>query len=94
MTSTDGLTKTFMEKVEKDRAWATLETREKKVAKAVMVPLIVSHDGAVHRDAIRRWKAFAQNIKGDSVRMAQNLHRFNVVIVGKFFNKGSWVSEV
>ena len=26
--------------------------------------------------------------------MAQNVLRYNVVIVGKFFNKGSWVSEV
>ena len=25
--------------------------------------------------------------------MAQSVLRFNVVIVGKFFNKGSWVSE-
>ena len=25
--------------------------------------------------------------------MAQNVLRYNVVIVGKFFNKGSWVSE-
>ena len=29
----------------------------------------------------------------DWVRMAQNVLRYNVVIVGKFFNKGSWVSE-
>ena len=26
------------------------------------------------------------------MRMAQNIIRYNVVIVGKFFNKGSWVS--
>ena len=26
----------------------------------------------------------------DWVRMAQNVLRYNVVIVGKFFNKGSW----
>ena len=25
--------------------------------------------------------------------MAQNVLRYNVVIVGRFFNKGSWVSE-
>ena len=25
--------------------------------------------------------------------MAQNILRYNVVIVGKFFNKGSWMSE-
>ena len=29
----------------------------------------------------------------DWVRMAQNVLRYNVVIVGKFFNKGSLVSE-
>ena len=29
----------------------------------------------------------------DWVRMTQNVLRYNVVIVGKFFNKGSWVSE-
>ena len=73
--------------------WTTQETREKKVAMAVMVPLIVSHDGAVHKDSIRRWKNFAPDIKIDWVRMAQSILRYNVVIVGKFFNKGSWVSE-
>ena len=93
VTSTDKLNEAFNEKDEKYREWATSDTREKKVAKAVMVPLIVSHDGAVHRDSIRRWKDFAPDIKADWVRMAQEVLRFNVVIVGKFFNKGSWVSE-
>ena len=60
---------------------------------AVMVPLSISNDGAVHRDTIRRWKSFAPDIKVDWVRMAQNVLRFNDVIVGKFFNKGSWSSE-
>ena len=64
-----------------------------KNAKVVMVPLIVSHDGAVHRDTVRRWKDFAPDIQVDWVRMAQNVLRYNVVIVGRFFNKGSWVSE-
>ena len=58
-----------------------------------MVPLIISHDGAVHRDSVRRWKDFAKDINVDWVRMAQNVPRYNVVIVGKFFNKGSWCSE-
>ena len=57
------------------------------------MPLIISHDGAVHRDSVKRWKNFAADIKVDWVRMAQNVLRYNVVIVGKFFNKGSWVSE-
>ena len=58
-----------------------------------MVPIIISHDGAVHKDTVRRWKDIARDIKVDWVRMAQNVLRYNVVIVGKFFNKGSWVSE-
>ena len=93
VTSTDDINKAFNEKDEKYSQWATSETREKKVAKAVMVPLIVSHDGAVHKDTIRRWKDFAPDIIVDWTRMAQNVLRYNVVIVGKFFNKGSWVSE-
>ena len=36
---------------------------------------------------------FAPDIQVDWVRMAQSVIRYNVVIVGKFFNKGSWVSE-
>ena len=58
-----------------------------------MVTLPISHDGAVHNDSVRRWKNFASDVKVDWVRMAQRVPRFNVVIVGKFFNKGSWVSE-
>ena len=73
--------------------WATSETQEKKVSKVVMVPIILSHDGAVHNDTVRRWKDFAPDIRVDWVRMAQSILRNNVVIVGKFFNKGSWVSE-
>ena len=60
---------------------------------AVMVPLVFSHDGAVHKDTIMRWKNFAPDVEVDWVRMAQSLLRYNVVIVGKFFNKGSWASE-
>ena len=58
-----------------------------------MVPLIISHDGAVHSDSVGRSNDFAPDIKGDWVRMAQSVIRYNVVIVGKFFNKGSWISE-
>ena len=93
ITSTDDLNKAFNEKDQKYREWATIETREKKVAKVVMMPLIISHDGAVHRDSVRQWKSFAPDINVDWVRMAQSVLRYNVVIVGKFFNKGSWVSE-
>ena len=69
-----------------------METREKN-GMAVMVPLVMSHDGAVHKDTIKRWKNFAPDIKVDWVRMAQNVLGYNVVIVGKFFNKGIWMSE-
>ena len=57
---------------------------------AVMVPLIISRDGAVHVDTVRRWKTFAPDIKIDCVRIAQSVLRYNVVIVGKFFNRGNW----
>ena len=93
ITSTDKMNESFKEKDEKYRDWATRATREKKVSKAVMVPLIISHDGAIHRDTVKRWKDFASDIQVDWVRMAQNVLRYNVVIVGRFFNKGSWVSE-
>ena len=86
--TTEDSNKAFREKDEKYREWATRETREKKVAKAVMVPLIISHDGAVHNDTVKRWKDFAPDIQVNWVRMAQNLLRNNVVIVRKFFNKG------
>ena len=58
-----------------------------------MVPLIVSHDGATHRDIVRRRKNFAPDITANWVQMARNVLRYNIVILGKFFNKGSWVSE-
>ena len=58
-----------------------------------MALLIISHDRAVHWDTFRRWKRFAPDLKVDWVRMAQNVLRYNVVIVGKFFNKDSWVLE-
>ena len=51
VTSTDKMNDAFKEKDEKYREWATKETREKKVGMAVMVPFIISHDGAVHKDA-------------------------------------------
>ena len=41
----------------------------------------------------RRWQSFAPDTKVDWVGMAQNVPRYNIVIVGKFFNKGNWVSE-
>ena len=93
VTSTWDMNEFFKEKDEKYREWATHETREKKVGMAVMVPLIISHDGAVHKDTARPWKNLAPDIQIDWVRMAQSVLRYNVVIVGKFFNKGDWVSD-
>ena len=89
ITSTEDMNKAFREKDDKYREWATKDTREKKVANVVMVPLIISHDGAVHKDSVRRWKNFAPDIKVDWVRMTQSVLRYNVVNVRRFFNKGS-----
>ena len=61
----------FNDKDEKYREWTTQERREKKAGMAVMVPLIISHDGAVHRETVRRWKSFAPDVEVDWVRMAQ-----------------------
>ena len=88
ITSSEDLNKVSREKDEKYHEWATLETRENEVANAVMGTLI-SYDGAVHRDTVRRWKDFASDIQFDLVRMAQNVLRYNVVIIGKFFIGGS-----
>ena len=57
-----------------------------------MVPLIISHDGVVHKDSVRRGKVFAP-YQVDWVRMTQKVLKYNVVIVEKFFNKGGWVSD-
>ena len=54
ITSTEKMNGAFKEKEEKYRVWPTLETRGNKGAKAVMVPLIISHDGAVHKETVRR----------------------------------------
>ena len=94
VTSTDKLNDALQEKDDKYREWATRTTREKKVAVAVMVPVIISHDGAVHKDTIRRWKSFAPDINVDWVRMAQSVLRYNVVIVGKFSIRGTGYLEL
>ena len=93
VTSTENMNKSFMEKDEKYREWATKEPPEQKVVRASMVRIIISHDGAIHRDAVKPWKDFAPDIKVDWVQMAQNVIRYIVVIVWMFFNEGSLVSE-
>ena len=47
--STDDMSKAFKEKNDKYRERATRETHEKNMVKTVMVPFIISHDGAVHK---------------------------------------------
>ena len=84
VTSTDKMNEAFKEKDEKYREWTTLETGEKKVVMVVMVPLIISNDGVIIKDSVKRWMDFAPDIKVDWVRMAQNVLLYNVVIVGKF----------
>ena len=58
-----------------------------------MVPQIISHDRAINRDTVMRWNDFNTDIKVDRVRMAQSVLRYNVVLVGRFFNTGKWTSE-
>ena len=56
VTSSDDMAKAFNEKDHTYRMWTVQETREKKAWKAGMVPLIFSHDGAVHKESVKRWK--------------------------------------
>ena len=79
ITPTDDLSNAFKEKDDKYRVWATSE-RPEKVMKAVMVPLIISRDGAVHRACVRWWMDLAPDINVDWVRMARSVLRYNVVI--------------
>ena len=51
--SSEEMRKGFKEKDDKYRERTTRETQEKRVMTAVMVPLVVSHDGAMHRDTVR-----------------------------------------
>ena len=64
-----------------------------EVDSCVMVPFIISHDGAIHKASVMKWKGFAPDLEMSWVRMAQSVLRYNVVIVGKFFNVGSWASD-
>ena len=62
ITSTEKMNDEFKKKDDKYRVWTTQETREKKVSKAVMVPLVVSHDGAIHKESVRRWNDISPRI--------------------------------
>ena len=54
ITSTDKMNDAFREKDDKYREWTIHETREKKVEMAVMVHLIISHDGEVQKDKVKK----------------------------------------
>ena len=73
--STEDMNKAFGEKDDKYSVWTTQETMENKAIKVVMVPFIVSHDGAVDKDTTRRWKLSTQDIRVDWARMTQNVLR-------------------
>ena len=62
VTSTEKMNEAFKEKDDKYRIWATQETRGTKVVEAVLVPIIISHDGAVQKDTNRRWKDFGHGV--------------------------------
>ena len=93
VTSTDKMNDAFKEKDEKYREWTIRETREKKVSKAVMVHLIISHDGAVHKDTIRRWKDFAPDIQVDWCGWHRTSCTTTSSLLGSFSIRGSWMSE-
>ena len=54
VTSTEKMNDEFKKKDDKYMKWTTEERREKKVEMAVMVPLIISNDGAIHRGSVMR----------------------------------------
>ena len=61
--------------------------REKKVAKAVNVPLIITNDGAVHKDSTRMGKTSHQTLKmigmdGSECAPSQRSHRRDVPSTG------------
>ena len=63
ITSTDKMDDAFKEDDDRYRGWATGETLEKNDANAVMVPIIISHDGAIHRDSVKQLKDFASDMR-------------------------------
>ena len=65
------------------------ETKEQNAVKGAMVPLIVSNDGASHKDAAKRWNHFAADIKVDGVRMAQIVVRYKWRLLGSS-SKEAW----
>ena len=47
--------KAFKEEDEKYREWTMQDTGKKKVSKAVIVPLVISHDSVDHKDSVKQW---------------------------------------
>ena len=92
VTSTVKLNEAFKEKDEKYRVWATQDPRKESLKGGDGPPHHLPRRGRPQRHCQEREK-LRPDIHVDWVRMAQSLIRYNVVIVGKFFDKGSWVSE-
>ena len=67
--------------------------KKKDENEACFVPENDLPDRAIHRSSVMRLTSIAKDIHVDSVTMAQSVLPYNVVNVGQFFNKGSWVSE-
>ena len=69
-----------------------MKESEKNVEKEVMIHLIISNEGAVHKDTVKRLKDYSP-YQGSSGADDTEVLKFNVEIVGMFFNKESWVSQ-
>ena len=70
---------------------ATRGTRDEKVAKAVMAPLIISQDGAVHIDTVGIRKDCPRYPRGQGTDGTVSM-RYNLAVVG-ISMKGSRVSD-
>ena len=57
--------KDIKENEDTHREWTTRETMDKNVSQGVMAPLVISHDGEVHNESVRRWIDFSPDIKVD-----------------------------
>ena len=65
----------------------TRETIEKKVDIVAIVPLTISHDGVVRNVSVQWRKDLKAFTYVDWVLIEQNVLRYNVVFVGKVFQR-------
>ena len=93
VTSADKMKETFKEKDDKYHEWATRETKERKAGEAVMVPLVISHVGAVQKDAIKRWKTSLKISTMTGSEWPKMSSDVTSSLWGSSSTKGSWVSE-